>query len=108
MTKDSEQQTVRVRPVAGRLVRNEVTQQPITDEVELPLTRALERRIAQGDLERVDVADRDAKPGTTRDDDVQPYVRPEPRIDRDDTQLSPEERRAALEVDRGRLEKEKF
>lgn len=48
-----EVERVRVRAVAGALVRDEVTGQPIEGEVEVPRTRQIERRIAQGDLEEV-------------------------------------------------------
>lgn len=47
---DTETKTIRVRPVDGRLVRDESTHQPITEERDVPDTRTIRRRIADGDL----------------------------------------------------------
>ena len=46
-------ETVRVRPVAGRLYRNGITREALLEEAELERTRAVERAIAAGDLEEV-------------------------------------------------------
>ena len=77
---------VRVRPVNGALVRDEVTRAPITGETPVVYTRAIERRIQAGDLELLG----DAAPIEVQkapDQEAQPYVS-------EDTRLTGEERRA--------------
>jgi hypothetical protein len=96
--KDEAILSVRVRPVEGRLYRHEVTRQPLTEEGEIPRTRAVERAIAAGDLEEVGAssAQQQAEAGGSA-------ARP-----KDDTALTLEERRATREADVGRLEKERY
>ena len=64
---DEKVETVRVRAVKGARVLDEVTNLPLEGEVEVPRTRAIERRIAAGDLEEVGGKAREL--GVVRGDD---------------------------------------
>lgn len=103
---------VRVRPIAGRVVRDEVTRTPIREETTVVYTRAIERRVRAGDLELAG----DAPPiadvqQQASSDDVQPYAgSAQPRPRGTDTALSQAERSAIEEAQRQQeagLEKEK-
>lgn len=103
----TETKTIRVRPVEGRLARDEVSRQPITEEVEVPDTRFIRRRIADGDLELVggddanDAGDaRAAREADPRGDVNEAWgiaPRPDPNAD---VSLTDEERRALREAGR--------
>jgi hypothetical protein len=67
--------TVRVRPVDGRLYRHDVTREAVTDEVELPRTRSIERAILAGDLEEVGAPEPAAQP--------EAQVQPEPALEKE-------------------------
>jgi hypothetical protein len=77
---------VRVRPVAGAVVRNEITRALIESETSVVYTRAIERRIQAGDLELVG----EAEPIEVQQ---QPQPEPQPYVT-EDTRLTGEERRA--------------
>lgn len=102
--------TIRVRPVAGRMVRDAVSREVIDAERDVPDTRAIRRAIAAGDLELVGGDRDDDKPDDVQQQpDANPAWGIEPRTDHHaDTALTEDERRAAREADVRTLEKEKF
>lgn len=86
------QETIRVWPADGVLVRDEITRQPIEPGQEVRRTRAIERRIADGDLLI-------AAPGTEA-----PAQQPAPAQPAQDTALTAEEREATRQADQQQLD----
>ncbi len=101
MTTDDRTDTpkpIRVRPVDGRLVRDETSHLPITEEQDVADTRLIRRRIADGDLELVG-GDRDDDAAAAREADPRTRVaddlRPDPwGLTPEDANLTDEERAA--------------